>query len=138
MTAKEGARKRSGSGFISRNNNDESAKATFEFMRRAGLPRKMTIIWNVVPWWNGTRKVTSFELREGAESVKQLIKLLPKLRAVVFVGQSAAKARPYLTDSGLALFSSAHPSPLVRASWPERWRAIPSDWAKVKPVLGLP
>lgn len=34
-------------------------------------------------------------------------------------------------------FSSAHPSPRVRASWPDRWHAIPTDWAKVKPVLGL-
>src|SRR5437016_7487658 len=63
MTAEAG--KRAGSGFISRNNDDGTAAAMFDFMRQAGIPRKMTVIWNVVPWWNGTRKVTSEELRTG-------------------------------------------------------------------------
>lgn len=137
MTTEGGAGKRAGSGFISRNNDDPTAEATLEFMRTAGIPREATVIWNVVPWWDGTRNVTNTELCEGAGCVEHLITLLPNLRAVVFVGQKAAKARSYLTGTGLALFSSDHPSPLVRARWRERWQAIPSDWAKVKPVLGL-
>lgn len=124
MTASTG-----GSGFISRNNDDPSAEATFDFMQRAGIPRKLTLSWNVVPWWNGTRKVTGQELREGVACVEELITLLPKLRAVVLVGNKAAKARMHLHRTGLALFTSAHPSPLVRAKYPERWSAIPSQWA---------
>src|SRR5258705_7617442 len=58
-------RKRSGSGFISRNNDDPTAEASFAFMQLAGIPRKLTVSWNVIPWWNGTRKVTEPELRDG-------------------------------------------------------------------------
>lgn len=120
-----------GSGFISRNNNDPSAEATFDFMQRAGIPRKLTVTWNVIPWWNGTRKVTGQELREGVACVQELITLLPKLCAVVLVGGKAARAQEYLRGTGLTLFTSAHPSPLVRAKYPERWNAISSQWAKV-------
>ncbi len=122
---------RLGSGFISRNNDDPSAAATIGFMREAGIHRKLTVSWNVIPWWNGTRKVTSLELREGVGCVKELISLLPKLSAVVMVGGKAARARAYLETTNLALFSSDHPSPLVRAKFPERWKAIPSEWGKV-------
>jgi uracil DNA glycosylase len=47
------------------------------------------------------------------------------------VGQKAGKASFYLESTGLALFASDHPSPLVRAKFPERRNAIPSEWAKV-------
>ena len=125
-----GARTRTGSGFISRDNDDSTAENTFMFMREAGIPRKQTVTWNVVPWWNGTRKVTAAELREGAEETRRLTGLLPKLRVVVFVGEKASRARPHLEDTGLAFFSSAHPSPIVRATQPDKWREIPSVWAE--------
>jgi hypothetical protein len=133
MTAEGG--KRTGSGFISRNNDDSSAAATIDFMQRAGIPRRLTVSWNVIPWWNNTVRVTKEELREGAKTVQELIDLLPNLRAVVMVGRNAAKARPYLDNRGLKLFTSDHPSPKVRARWPDRWREIPSQWAKVRNFL---
>jgi hypothetical protein len=123
---------RSGSGFISRNNDDPTAAATFEFMQKADLPRQLTISWNVIPWWNGTRKVTGSELREGVLCIRELISMLPKLSAVVMVGVNAARAGPYLESTGLALFTSDHPSPLVKAKFRKRWNAIPSEWAKVR------
>ncbi len=135
MTAENRIGKRAGSGFISRNNDDPTAEATFQFMEAAEIPRKETIIWNVVPWWNGTRKIKNAELKEGVAYVKELIGLLPKLRAVILVGKRAAAARPYLDGSGLALFTSDHPSPLVKARWLDRWLAITSEWAKIKTVL---
>ena len=81
-----------GSGFISRDNDDPTAEHTFRFMRKARIPRKRAVIWNVIPWWNGTRKVTDAELREGAEETRRLTGLLPRLRAVVFVGEKASRA----------------------------------------------
>lgn len=48
MTAANG--KRIGSGFISRNNDDATAEATFNFMKQAHIPRTRTVIWNVIPW----------------------------------------------------------------------------------------
>ena len=139
MTSTTGTR--TGSGFISRDNDDSTAENTFTFMREAGIPRKQTVTWNAIPWWNGTRKVTAAELREGAEETGRLTGLLPKLRVVVFVGEKASRACPHLEDAGrggttpssptgLAFFSSFHPSPIVRATRPDRWRAIPSVWAE--------
>ena len=135
MTAADGARR--GSGFISRDNDDPTAENTFTFMREAGISRKLTVTWNVIPWWNGCRKVTAAELREGAEETRRLTGLLPRLRAVVFVGVKARRARRHLEDTGLAFFSSDHPSPRVKARWPDRWRAIPSVWAEAGAAVGL-
>ena len=128
MTALNG--KHTGSGFISRDNDDPTAEAIFKFMVEAGIPRKMTVIWNVIAWWNGTRKISNPELKEGVNCVLELISLLPKLRAVVMVGARAATAKPVLKTTGLELFSSDHPGPMVRARWPDRWKAIGAEWAQ--------
>jgi hypothetical protein len=130
-----GTSRRIGSGFISRNNDDPTAEATFRFMEQAEIARKAAVIWNVIPWWNGTRKVAGPELRAGAAEVRGLIALLPKVRAVVMVGERAAKAKRYLDSTELALFTSHHPSPLVRAKFPGKWNAIPTDWAKVREFI---
>lgn len=123
-----------GSGFISRDNNDPTAKWTSRFMENAGLPRDSTVIWNVVPGWNGDRKITAAELRAGVEAFKGLVPLLPKLRVVVLVGKKAQRARPLIERFGLRILASAHPSQLVRNSRPDAWRAIPAIWAKAKNV----
>jgi hypothetical protein len=137
MTSDASAGRRQGSGFISRNNDDPTAEAAHAFMLKAGIPRELTVSWNVIPWWNGTRKISGIELREGASHVRDLISILPELRVVVLVGRKAARARRYLTDVKLEIFQSDHPSPIVRAAMPERWRNIPDHWAQIKAPLGL-
>jgi hypothetical protein len=124
---------KAGSGFISRNNDDPTAEATFSFMRTARIDRKLTVTWNLIPWWNGTRKVTGPEVRAGLEALRELIALLPGLRTVVLVGRNAAAAEPFLKlhHPELSVLKSAHPSPLVRAKFPDRWNAIPQTWAKI-------
>ena len=112
-------------GFISRNNDDPTAEATHNFMEQAGISREKTIAWNVVPWWNGTTKVTSNEIEEGVAALEDLIDLLPKLKATVFVGRKAERARPLLRDRSLKMFVSAHPSPKVRATNRAKWDEIP-------------
>jgi hypothetical protein len=85
--------RRKGSGFISRNNDDPTAEKIFSFMKEAGLPRNRTIIWNVIPGWNGTRRIMAAEHKAGVDSlVKDLIPLLPKLRTIVLVGKKAQAA----------------------------------------------
>lgn len=133
MTVESG--KRRGSGFISRNNDDATAEATFHFMRQAGIPRKLTVIWNLIPCWNGTRKVIARELHQGVECVVELLKLLPELSAVVTVGRSAGRAKRYLATTDLALFDSYHPSPIVKATSREKWETIPSQWAEVMTAI---
>ena len=90
MTSETG--NRGGSGFSSRNNDDPTVEATFYFLQQAGVPRKQSILWNVIPWWNETRKVTPQELHAGIASLFELLKLLPRLASVVLVGQKACKA----------------------------------------------
>ena len=126
---------RGGSGFISRNNNDPTAQATWNFMREADLPREQTVIWNVIPCWNGTTKVTITELREGVGGVGELVKLLPDLKVIVLVGNKAQTAKTLLDKLGFEIFCSYHPSPIVRAANLEKWRTIPSQWAKAKAYI---
>ena len=119
-----------GSGFISRDNDNPTAEAIFAFMKEAGLARGCTVIWNVVPGWNGTLQVTTAELLAGLDALKSLLPLLPKLRTVVLVGQRAQRAAPLVKPLGLKILASAHPSPQVRASQIEVWRRIPLIWAQ--------
>lgn len=126
---------RRGSGFISRDNDDPTAEATCRFMLEAAIPRGHAILWNLVPWWNGTRKLTREELIDGAAAVEDLVQLLPDLRAIVLVGAMARRLQRRIDGLGYPTFASDHPSPIVRASRPERWRAIPSAWRQVKPFL---
>lgn len=126
---------RSGSGFISRDNDDPTAEAGFRFMEAAGIDRRDTLLWNVVPGWNGTRKITRTELREGVDEVRNLMRLLPRIEVVVLVGNRAAKAEPLLAGTGVRIFRSIHPSPLVRASRPLEWAQIPTVWAEAAAAL---
>jgi Uracil DNA glycosylase superfamily len=123
------------SGFISRNNDDPTAEATFKFMEQAGIPRKLTVIWNVIPWWNGTCNVTRPELHQGVECVQELVKLLPRLCTVVMVGRNAARARKHLESLNVVLIESYHPSPVVRATSRAKWEAIPFQWAEVMTTI---
>ncbi len=124
----------SGSGFISRDNDDPTAAATMDFMARAGLARERTVTWNVIPWWNGTTKVTPAELRQGTACVRDLLTLLPASRAVVLVGRKAMGAH-HLLPEGVKVFTSNHPSPKVRAIYPGKWDTIPVEWARARAFL---
>lgn len=125
-----------GSGFISRDNNDPTAEATFTFMMQAGIPRNDVLLWNVVPGWNGTRKVTPAEIAAGITSMQSLLPLLPRLQCIVLVGTNAGKARRLLTAMPYPVFTSTHPSPLVKARWPERWQEIRNQWTHAARAVG--
>lgn len=43
-------------GFVSRDNDTPTAAAVRAFMAQAGLPRRETALWNLVPWWGGRRR----------------------------------------------------------------------------------
>ena len=113
-------------GFVSRDNDTPTAAAIRAFMAQAGLPRAETVLWNVVPWWNGTTAVTRAERAAGVEALAGLLPLLPGLDTAVLVGRTAGAARGVL--GGLRVLASAHPSPQVRAGFRARWDAIPDMW----------
>lgn len=126
-----------GSGFISRNNDDPTAEATWRFMNEALIPRGATVRWNVIPGWNGTIKVTSEELRAGVVELSRLVVLLPVLKGVVLVGRKAQRADPLLAALGLPTFHSPHPSPKNRALNPVAWASIPGIWAAAARAVGV-
>lgn len=105
------------SGFISRNNPDESAKNFFLLNQVAGLPRELTVSCNIVPWFIGVngkiRQATQRDIDEGWPYLLQLIGLLPKLQVVVLVGGKAQRVRHRLEASGVSIpiMDCPHPSP---------------------------
>lgn len=125
----------SGSGFISRNNDDQTAANTFCFMKMIAIPREATALWNVIPWWDRTIALNAVQRREGEEQLKYLLKLLPCLKAIVLVGRNAARARQHFSKYEPNVFESAHPSARVRARWRQRWDEIPTKWALAIPLL---
>ena len=106
------------SGFVSRNNPDETAKNFFELNCEAGIPRRSTLMWNVVPWYIGTghriRAATGTDLEAGLRPLPRLLGLLPHLRVIVLVGRKAERARALASSShpNASLLVCPHPSPM--------------------------
>lgn len=106
------------SGFVSRNNPDETAKNWFELNLAAGIDRRRTVIWNIVPWYIGCkgsiRPATTADIERGLPYLRDVIGLLPALRVVVLVGRKASKARRSLEDwvPQARVLQLPHPSPM--------------------------
>lgn len=119
------------SGFISRNNDDDTAEHTLTFMRRARIPREITCLWNVVPFWNGTRKVTPAERELGIVCLADLLKHFKQLQVIMLVGTTAHRALPQLSKMcEHKILKSWHPSPLTRKYDREKWNSILYQWKR--------
>jgi uracil-DNA glycosylase len=112
-------------GFISRNNPDESAKNFFELNHEAGLPRELTISWNVVPWYIGTgtkiRPANKNDIDEGKKYLIDLLSILPNLRIIVLAGRKAQKVEALIKAAhpDITLIKMPHTSPLFMNNAPE-------------------
>ena len=105
------------SGFISRNNPDESAKNFFEFNAEAGIPRKETIIWNIVPYYIGSggkiRAANIHDIKTGLPYLLQLIEILPRLRVIVLTGKKAQRVKNDIRRIWQnTIIDCYHPSPV--------------------------
>src|SRR5690606_18145622 len=106
------------SGFISPDNNDASAALVFELREEAGLPRRASTYWNVVPWYLGTgQKIaasTAADYREARPYLLEVLQLLPRLEVVVLLGKAAGRAwdaaAPALAEV-VTVLRCPHPSP---------------------------
>ena len=116
--------------FVSRNNPDETAKNMFTLNLEADIARQKTICWNAIPWYIGSgskiRPANTKDLNEGMPALFELLALLPKLRAVVFLGRKAENAKRELIKQrpDLALFCAPHPSPMYCNRSPENRQNI--------------
>ena len=118
------------SGFVSQNNQDETAKNLFELSKEAGLNRKRVVVWNVVPWYIGNgsriRAANAGDIAQGRSSLDELLALLPNLKAVVLFGNKAQKAEDHIKkrSSALTVFFCPHPSPMFVNRSPKKNREI--------------
>lgn len=118
-----------GSGFISADNDDQTAANFFALRDEAGLSRDRLVAWNVVPWYlpagSRTANATAADVREAAPWLTRLIGLLPSLELVVPMGRRAQQGwAEYAGDRelprGLDVIATPHPSPLALNGRPHR------------------
>jgi uracil-DNA glycosylase len=113
------------SGFISRDNPDPTARNMTQLQLESGVSRRMTVSWNIVPWYVGSngriRPVNQKEINTGIESLKSLRPLLPNIRVVVLVGGKAQKACLAVKELfNTPVLACSHPSQRVLNIWPEK------------------
>src|SRR5258708_2895615 len=122
------------SGFVSRDNPDETAKTFFKLSQEAGIPRKDTVVWNIVPWYIGSgTKIRPARRRDMADARAYLARLLadlPRLEVVVLVGKKSHMEKyriPGLNPS-VKILAMPHPSPLFV-------NRLPGNRARILDVL---
>lgn len=113
-----------GSGMLSADNNDETAKNIWEAYRATGMPRTHGLHWNAVPWFVGTDArnsgVTSAQVDRGQEYLLRLLDLATDVDVLVAFGKPAQAAVRGITRQlgarGIDVVESIHPSPQNYAS----------------------
>lgn len=131
------------SGFISRNNPDETAKNWLTLNAEAGLDRKRTVICNIVPWYIGSngkiRAASSADISAGWPYLLELVDMLPRLSVVVLVGGKAQQIGPRLRSARPSLRQMAcpHPSPMFVNRKPENRGILLSSLKEVAVALDL-
>jgi uracil-DNA glycosylase len=112
-----------GSGFVSRHNNDPTARNAYLAAERAGLSYDVSLFWNVVPWWVADparrapgRTLTTEAVRARPHLAHLLGLLHPAPRTIVVAGRHAARAWAHLVRDGhpapgATVLHCPHPSP---------------------------
>lgn len=106
------------SGFVSRNNPDETARNFFLLNAEAGIDRRLTAIWNAVPWYIGSgtriRPADRSDVRSADTWLAELLVTLKVLRIVVLVGRKARHAETVVRVSrpDVLIETMPHPSPM--------------------------
>ena len=125
------------SGFISRNNPDETAKNMFQLLQEAGFRREETILWNIVPWYIGSgtkiRPANHSDITDGMAYLEKLIQMLGQLKCIVLVGKKAALARGDIEKlTMLPILETYHPSPLFVNNKPGNRNLLLKTFEKVR------
>jgi uracil-DNA glycosylase len=113
-----------GSGMLSADNNDGTAKNMWLGYEASGMPRTHGLHWNAVPWYVGDGKknaaVTDQQVERGRRYLLRLLDLAPAVRVVVALGRPAqrsiAGAAMQLEARGIAVLDAPHPSPIPAAA----------------------
>jgi uracil-DNA glycosylase len=132
-------------GFVSRDNATPTARNISRFTEAAGLDRRATLIWNVVPWMEQDpqryrQPLRPDEIRAGLAWLPLLLELLPRLEVVVLAGRVARTASGLLHDirPGLAVLTMPHPSPTIVCTSPRIGQSIIATLATAASMLCRP
>jgi hypothetical protein len=117
-----GGRSAFASGFVSPDNDDQTAENMWNLLREAGIDRARDVVtWNVVPWYVGTgtriRPVVRDDLEEARPALNELLSLLRAIQVVVLLGRKAARGWRHI-GSELSAIEAPHPSPLSVNRYP--------------------
>ena len=128
------------SGFVSSNNPDPTAKNLWNLIHTAGIARTDTLIWNIVPWYVGTRKhilpVSRADIRQALPYLKDLLALLPRLELIVLVGRKAQLAKPQIRLlTPIEIKHTYHMSGQVFNRWPEKKKLTEEDFRGIAAFL---
>ncbi|MBA3278119.1 MAG: uracil-DNA glycosylase [Geodermatophilaceae bacterium] len=113
-----------GSGMLSADNDDETAKNVWHAYASSGMLRTYGLHWNAVPWYVGDGKknagITKAQVERGRHYLVDLLALASSIRVVVALGRpaqrSVAGVVAQLTQHGISLIEAPHPSPIPAAS----------------------
>ncbi len=132
------------SGFISRDNPDETARTFLEVNEEVGIDRSLTVTWNLIPWFIGTGGEKDRAFREDLERampyLRELVLLLPAIEAIVLVGSNTWKQEGLVRSLAPAkkIFTCPTPSPLwVNRNVEENRGRILRVLGSVRDFLGL-
>lgn len=113
------------SGFVSLNNNDQTARNLRNQLEAAGINTRAIALWNVVPWYLGNadktriRGANSSDVQQGLAYLSEAVSMMPKLEFIVLVGGAARQAHIHLSSRTTArILSCHHPSPRVQSTNP--------------------
>jgi uracil-DNA glycosylase len=132
------------SGFVSRDNPDQTARNTRVAHAAAGIPRAEAVLWNIVPWYiggpDGIRPAEEKDIRAGLPHLLHLARLLPRLEVIVLSGRKAGRVAGVLGErlSGIRIFETPHPSPLFVNAAPENFGRLTSSLRQAAVALGYP
>jgi hypothetical protein len=105
-----------GTGFISRDNPDPSARNMGKSLDLAGFARSDVLLWNVVPYCVSTiernKNASSKQIRSAIPYTQAFIDRLPNLSVVVFCGRRAQLAASHLAFTA-EHFATFHPGAMA-------------------------
>jgi len=119
-----GPRSAHGSGFVSPDNDDQTAQNMWTLLGDVGCDRANEVVtWNVCPWYVGSgtkiRPVNRDDLDDARPAVEEFFSLVPDLRVAVLLGKAAARGWKHL-EIDLPTIECPHPSPLSVNTAPGR------------------
>lgn len=151
-------RERGGSGFISCNNNDASAQNTWQTREEAGVPRKLVVHWNAIPYYIGSEtKIRAFNRGDVAAVGPLLAELLGlvgwqrttsaagmvrcqrtlHLQVVILGGKAAQRVWGEYgpQDGRLHIIECPHPSPTNLNTRPGNRERVVEAWREALRVV---